>query len=286
LWLRLTPPPSRVPGKTVNTVCPSRAVGRRASHRNPASLRFPPIIISASPSIVPSSPRTGRRLDRNTAAARAYDRSVAGASEGTVRPATATDVKLLATAMARAFYDDPPFVWMLPDPKTRLERVHRFFATLTRGEALAHGGVDVARTGGEIGGAAIWLPPGHWAPGVTGQLRTLPGFARAFGRRLGAASALAQAMARAHPREPHWYLYAIGVDPARQGTGLAGALMRSRLDQCDRDGQPAYLEATKATSVPLYQHFGFQPTGNPKLPEGAPPLTAMWRPPAAAPPAS
>ena len=209
-----------------------------------------------------------------------------GASEQTVRPATAADVKPLATVMARAFYDDPPFVWMLPDPATRLKRARRFFATLTRGEALAHGGVAVACVGSEIAGAAIWLPPGHWAPGTAEQLRTLPGFTRAFGRRLGAAYAFAQAMVRAHPREPHWYLYAIGVDPARQGTGLAGALLRARLDQCDQEGQPAYLEATKTTSVPLYQHFGFQPTGNPEMPEGAPPLTAMWRPPAATPPAS
>lgn len=205
-----------------------------------------------------------------------------GSSELTVLPATAADVNPLAAVMARAFYDDPPFIWMLPDPSTRLERARRCFATLTRGETLAHGGVDVARMGSEIAGAAIWLPPGHWAPGIAGQLRTLPGFARAFGRRLGAATALAQAMARAHPREPHWYLYAIGIDPARQGTGLASALLRSRLDQCDRDGQPAYLEATKTSSVPLYQHFGFEPTGHPELPQGAPPLTAMWRLPAMA----
>jgi GNAT superfamily N-acetyltransferase len=209
---------------------------------------------------------------------------VTATSEQAVRPATVADVKPLATVMARAFYDEPPFIWMLPDPATRLKRARQFFATLTRGEALAHGGVDVARTGSQIAGAAIWLPPGYWTPGTAEQLRTLPGFARAFGRRLGAAAALATAMARAHPREPHWYLYAIGVDPARQGTGLGGALLRSRLDQCDRDGLPAYLESSKAANVPLYQHFGFQPTGNPELPEGAPPLTAMWRPPAAAPP--
>jgi hypothetical protein len=35
--------------------------------------------------------------------------------------------------------------------------------------------------------------------------------------------------------------------------------------------------------VPLYQHFGFEPTGKPDLPAGAPPLFPMWRPPAAAP---
>src|SRR5215469_6505001 len=188
--------------------------------------------------------------------------------------------------MARAFYDDPPFIWIMPDPATRLERARRFFVTLVRGQALADGGVDVARRGGAIAGAAIWLPPVPWHRTAAEELRTFPGFARAVGHRAAAAAALDQAMARAHPREPHWYLYLIGVDPARQGTGLAGALLRSRLDQCDRDAQPAYLESSKPTSVPLYQHFGFHPTGNPELPEGAPPITAMWRPPAAAPTSS
>lgn len=199
-----------------------------------------------------------------------------------MRPATAADVKPLGAVMARAFYDDPPFIWMLPDPRTRLKRSRRFFATLARGEALAHGGVDVALVGTEVAGAAIWRPPGHWE---TERLRTALGLVRALGRRTGAAAALSQAMARAHPREPHWYLFAIGVDPARQGTGVASQLLRSRLDQCDHDGLPAYLEASKATSVPLYQHFGFEPTGNPDLPDGAPPLTAMWRPAPVAPPA-
>jgi GNAT superfamily N-acetyltransferase len=191
-----------------------------------------------------------------------------------VRPATAADVKPLAAVMARAFYDDPPFIWMLPDPRTRLKRSRRFFAALARGESLTRSGVDVALVGTEVGGAAIWRPPGHWE---TEQLATMLSVVRAFGRRTRAAAALAQAMARAHPRAPHWYLFAIGVDPAWQGTGVASALLRSRLDQCDHDGLRAYLEASKAASVPLYQHFGFEPTGNPDLPDGAPPLTAMWR---------
>jgi GNAT superfamily N-acetyltransferase len=205
---------------------------------------------------------------------------VTTARERIVRPATAADVKPLAAVMARAFYDDPPFIWMLPDPRTRLKRSRRFFAALARGEALARGGVDVVLVGTEVAGAAIWRPPGHWE---TEQLRTVLHLARALGRRTGAAVALSRAMARAHPREPHWYLFAIGVDPARQGTGVAGALLRPRLDQCDRDGLPAYLEASKPTSVPLYQHFGFEPKGYPDLPDGTPPLTAMWRPAAAAP---
>jgi hypothetical protein len=70
--------------------------------------------------------------------------------------------------MARAFYDDPPFIWMLPDSGTRLERVRRFFATLTRGETAATLGISTGtghlglRVGSGSGGSAIS------APAVTG----------------------------------------------------------------------------------------------------------------------
>jgi GNAT superfamily N-acetyltransferase len=156
---------------------------------------------------------------------------------------------------------------------------HARFATLVRTEALRHGAVEVACLDGAIVGAAVWYPPGGWTAAI--QLRTALGFVRAFGRRLGRASALATAMARAHPRQPHWYLYAIGVDPAHQGSGAGGRLLRSRLHRCDQSGEPAYLESSKLANVPLYQHFGFEPTGSMELPEGAPVLTPMWRAPMA-----
>jgi hypothetical protein len=53
--------------------------------------------------------------------------------------------------------------------------------------------------------------------------------------------------------------------------------MRRQLTIADRTGMPAYLESSKATHIPVYQSFGFQVTGEIKLPEG-PTLYAMWRP--------
>jgi GNAT superfamily N-acetyltransferase len=205
-----------------------------------------------------------------------------GTGEPTVRQATAADIKPLAMVMARAFYADPPFMWILPNAATRLERNRRFFVTVSR-EALPRGGVDVVLVDNQIAGAAIWLPPGpgssRTSSSRTGdQVRVLAGLARAFGRRIGAAMAISTAMSRVHPREPHWYLFAIGIDPSRQGTGLASELLRPRLAECDRAGMPAYLEASKPASVPLYQHFGFERSGDMELPAGAPPLTPMWRP--------
>ena len=118
------------------------------------------------------------------------------------------------------------------------------------------------------------------AAGLRGQVRAVPHYVRALAGALGRAARYGRALEGAHPREPHWYLKAIGIDPAWQGLGLASLLLRSRLNRCDRDGQPAYLEAGTPDGVPLYEHFGFRRIGNLAMPEGAPLMTAMWRPPA------
>lgn len=197
-----------------------------------------------------------------------------------LRPATAADAKKLAAVLARAFYDDPPLIWLLPDPATRLGRITRMFATVIGVESLRHGGVDIACGAGEILGGAIWLPPGHWQPGFREQIQAVPNHALALAAAWGRAARYGHALADGHPKEPHWYLKAIGVDPAWQGRGVASLLLRSRLERCDQDGQPAYLEASKPDGVCLYEHFGFRRIGTLDMPDGAPVLVAMWRAPA------
>lgn len=197
-----------------------------------------------------------------------------------VRPARAADARELARALSRAFYADPQCMWLLPDDTSREWRARGSFMTILRSRALKHGGVEVATDGETIVGGAIWLPPGHWLPTGREQVRSLPGYARALGRRFGAANDLVGYMAKHHPREHHWYLEAIGVDPGHQGQGVASVLLRSRLARCDEAGMPAYLESSKPENVPLYEHFGFEVTEVLDPPRGAPPLTAMWRGPA------
>jgi len=200
-------------------------------------------------------------------------------SPALVRSAASADVKKLAAVLARAFYEDPPLIWMLPDPATRLGCITRMFATVIGIESLRYGGVDLACGGEKILGGAIWLPPGHWQPAFREQIRAMPNHARALAGAWGRAARYGHALEDAHPKEPHWYLKAIGVDPAWQGRGIAGLLLRSRLNRCDQDGQPAYLEVSEAGGVSLYEHFGFRRTDNLDMPEGAPVITAMWRAP-------
>jgi GNAT superfamily N-acetyltransferase len=193
-----------------------------------------------------------------------------------VRVAGRGDAAEAAEVLARAFYDDPVFSWLVPADGSRERRLRRFFLTELHHESLRHGAVEVAWVDRRAAGAAVWFPPGA---GLGTEVAALPGYLRAFGRRFVNVARFESVAVHIHPREePHWYLLAIGVDPARQGEGVGAALLRSRLRRCDADGLPAYLESSKPGNVPLYEHFGFRGTGNLALPEGAPVVTTMWRP--------
>jgi ribosomal protein S18 acetylase RimI-like enzyme len=195
------------------------------------------------------------------------------------RPARRDDVKQLSQVLARAFYDDPVMMWLLPDDERRTGHLNRLFATMTRHHHLSHGGVEVATDGGDIGAAALWDPPHHWQESWRAQLAMTPTFLRVFGARSTRGRAVQELMKRAHPEEPHWYLAVIGSDPTVRGKGFGQALMRSRLDRCDAEYAPAYLESTKAENVPYYERFGFTVTREIALGRGGPKLWAMWRTP-------
>ena len=68
-------------------------------------------------------------------------------------------------------------------------------------------------------------------------------------------------MDKFHPHDPIWYLAMIGVDPGSQGMGLGSAMLSHTLERVDRDGKPAYLEATTTRSRDLYARHGFEVIG-------------------------
>jgi GNAT superfamily N-acetyltransferase len=196
-----------------------------------------------------------------------------------VRSATRADVGALSRTLGRAFFDDPVMAWMLPNADLRRRKLHHLFASLTRHHHLSRGGVEVALYGDGVGAAALWDPPGEWKHTQLEQLRAVPGLFWAFGRSLRKGLVAEEMMKAAHPEEPHWYLGIIGSDPDVRGMGLGHALMQSRLDRADAEYAPAYLESSNPVNVPYYERFGFEVTGELKLPHGGPSLIPMWRQP-------
>ncbi|UXA16400.1 GNAT family N-acetyltransferase [Mycobacterium sp. SMC-4] len=196
-----------------------------------------------------------------------------------VAPARRADVKPLSRVLGTAFFDDPLMVWMIPDSARRARALPRIFAAMTRHHFLAGQAVEVARRDGDLGAAALWDPPGRWKQTRREELRMMPAFLLAMGRHSGRGQAMAELMKSQHPEEPHWYLAVIGSDPAVRGAGFGKALMESRLDRCDAEGAPAYLESTKESNIGYYLRFGFEVTGEIRMPDGGPAIWPMWRQP-------
>jgi GNAT superfamily N-acetyltransferase len=185
-----------------------------------------------------------------------------------VQTATAEDEAAVFAVLTLAFSSDPASRWTWPDPKTFIAAFPRF--------AKAFGGAAFAKgTAHRIGsvGAALWLPPGagpdEEAMGTL-MMETADAGTAVDGPKL------MQQMASHHPKEPHWYLPLIGIDPAHQGKGLGSALLKHATDICDRDGMPAYLESSNLANVPLYERHGFAALGRIQI-GGSPVLTPMLR---------
>jgi GNAT superfamily N-acetyltransferase len=194
-----------------------------------------------------------------------------------VRRATAADRPRLARTLAAAFADDPVMTFLLP-PSTpqREDRLRRLFS-LDGARSERCGGAWITADGA---GAAVWFAPGRWQTGWTETLREGPSWMRALGRRT-VLGARVRAVMDAHhrPLPEHWYLLYLGTEPSRQGTGLGAALLRPVLEECDRTGTPAYLEATSERNRALYARHGFADREPLRLPAGGPSLFPMWREP-------
>jgi GNAT superfamily N-acetyltransferase len=201
----------------------------------------------------------------------AVDRDAAPVPQigGGLRRATAEDVQQLRTMLAEAFFDDPVLGWLMPNDRTRRAQLRRYFGIELRHYTLPRGCVW---TTDDLAGAALSLPPKAWRAPTHATL--LEG--SAFLTHLPRATRLGAAMEWRHLRGPHYYVRDVGVLPSMQGRGLGSTLMRPTLDRCDREGLPAYLEASSERSAALYERLGFRVTRELRI-GGSPPLRLMVR---------
>ncbi|MGW0951287.1 GNAT family N-acetyltransferase [Streptomyces sp. NPDC002545] len=197
-----------------------------------------------------------------------------------IRAAGEDDRELVVRLLDEAFQDDPVSGWVFPEREYRRTTHHRLMAAFTD-IVLAEGRIDVTEDGTAC---ALWLsmPAADGPDGGDGgeeaadavRLRESvdPANARV--------EEIARLMAESHPADrAHEYLWMICVAPARQGEGLGSALVRHVLDRCDREGLPAYLEASSERSTKLYERLGFTYADRTlDIPDG-PRMWPMWREP-------
>jgi ribosomal protein S18 acetylase RimI-like enzyme len=191
------------------------------------------------------------------------------ANSSRVAAAQPTDIEPLISVMVLAFAADAVARWMYRDPERYLAYFGRFIRAFA-GKAFSTG--TAWRIDGNLGGA-LWLPPGvkpdedaiaaildeSVPPEVMADVNAM------FGE-----------MAAYHPRDPHWYLPTIGIEPHLRGKGLGSALLAEALSRCDQEHMPAYLESSNSANLALYQRFGFEALGVIRAAH-SPPMIPMLR---------
>ncbi|MFI9151912.1 GNAT family N-acetyltransferase [Streptomyces sp. NPDC053367] len=193
-----------------------------------------------------------------------------------IRVAGEGDREAVVELLDRAFQDDPVSGWVFPGEAYRRATHHRLMGAFTD-IVLADGWIDLTEDGAAC---ALWLSVPAGAHEEDGEEDGFAQLREAVDPENERVELIGRLTAGVHPSgRAHAYLWMIGVDPAQQGRGLGTALVEHVLERCDRDGRPAYLEASNARSRALYERLGFEVLGDPlTLPDG-PRMWPMWREP-------
>ena len=193
-----------------------------------------------------------------------------------IQATTNDQVRRAGVALGRAFHDDPVFSHFVPEGASKRDERLKAFMTMAAKGGLKHHALYVHPDGTS---AAVWKPPGHWKLPMSEMLPGMPTMIYALRTRIPVALSALNLIEARHPTEPHWYLEALGTEPAAQGKGGGSLVMKPILDRCDAEGVPAYLESSKQKNVPFYERHGFRVTDEVTLPKGGPPVWLMWREP-------
>ncbi len=161
-----------------------------------------------------------------------------------------------AGVLARGMRDNPVHLAAFgEDPLGRTRVLERFFGGFLPTMRQAP---ICARSGREIVGVLGLAPPGTCQPPPWHEIRLLPAILRP-----GPAATVRTLRwffqwQRRDPKERHWHLGPVAVEPELQGRGIGGRMMERFVEVVDAYGGSAYLETDKPENVRFYERFGFE----------------------------
>jgi ribosomal protein S18 acetylase RimI-like enzyme len=176
--------------------------------------------------------------------------------------------RVIATIVS-AFIADPVERWLWPEARQYLTHFPAFVAAF--GAAAFRSGT--VSTLEDFAAVAMWIPPGTEPDGE--QIVAVLDSTLAPDRKDDAFAVLEQ-MERTHPKDAHWYLPWLAVDPARQRAGLGAELLERGLARSDAARLPAFLETPNPRTVRFYERHGFGIVGIARA-GACPPITSMLR---------
>jgi GNAT superfamily N-acetyltransferase len=222
-----------------------------------------------------------------------------------VRPLERKDYKAATGVLARTFYEDPGFVWLIPDisyTKARMDKMEWLMGKLVQGYALKNVPTSIYcqdmtngtptdkknnnhNNSNDVVKAVLLCSPPLRSSTLIDYLKlgfALAPFKLGFNTTI---KMLRIFLRQDNLRETimddcvdgYWYIGFIGVDPDMQGKGLGGKLLENFLSQVDNTDRPAYLETAKESLVGWYERYGFRVIVKEPLPGQGPPLWYMRR---------
>lgn len=188
-----------------------------------------------------------------------------------VRKATKPEEDSVLAALTLAFSADPGVRWYFTAPpqfSTHFPEFSRAYG----GKAFDH---EAAYYVGDYVGAALWLPPGVHPDNdeIVGVMQ-----AALSEEKLALVGEFIERVEQSHPDEPFWELTILGVEPAQQRKGYGELLMKPVLDECDREGTPAFLISSNVQNLSFYFRHGFEIADTIQFPT-MPPFFPMRREP-------
>lgn len=171
----------------------------------------------------------------------------------------------LASAVCAAAFQNYGWVRLVPGDERRTVLLNELFAAAfrhaTRNRA-AWGAIDRS-TGAIIGSAYAYIDAGDGLPDLPELQRVLR--AHLNEHELDLLNRVFEAMsgvnANAAPL-PVRHLELLGVDPAHQGRGVGGHLLRHIQQIAQQDGMPLRLDTHEPANVDFYEYYGFNVTGH------------------------
>jgi hypothetical protein len=141
------------------------------------------------------------------------------------------------------------------DPLRRMrigERVFRTMVPMMKRRPLC------ARRGEWIVGVCGLAPPGACQPTPFQKLRMLPAMLGAGPGVLSRTLRWTGDWSGRDPKERHWHLGPVAVEPGLQGMGIGSQMMERFCALMDEEGEMAYLETEKPENVRFYERFAFK----------------------------
>jgi GNAT superfamily N-acetyltransferase len=160
------------------------------------------------------------------------------------------EIPALALVLTRAFFDDPLFVYLFPDPAHRRDDLPAYFAWLLS-DGADHGS-SVSVLTHDLSSVIVWAPRRALGSGISPPFRSPDVDIRS--RLVG------EQDAPGYAGPPGLFFPFIGVMPMLQGAGRGTALMGALVADADRLRAPVRTGTTRVEAVTFLRRFGFEVT--------------------------